>query len=64
MRVGGCAGLGVKYLAREDASMVGIFGSGGMARTYLEAFYEVRKLRQCQSLQPDQRPHRERLREK
>ena len=54
MRVGGCAGLGVKYLAREDACDVGIFGSGGMARSYLEAFYEVRKLRQGESLQPDQ----------
>lgn len=44
MRVGGGAALGVKYLAREDASVVGIIGSGGMARTYLEAFAEVRKL--------------------
>ncbi|MFB3883862.1 MAG: ornithine cyclodeaminase family protein [Thermodesulfobacteriota bacterium] len=45
MRVGGCAGLGVKYLARKDASVVGMFGSGGMAKTYLEAFHEVRKLK-------------------
>jgi ornithine cyclodeaminase/alanine dehydrogenase-like protein (mu-crystallin family) len=44
LRVGACAGLGVKYMARADASVVGIFGSGGMARTYLMAFHEVRKL--------------------
>ncbi len=44
-RVGGGAGLGVKYLSRPDSSVVGIIGSGGMARTYLEAFTEVRKLR-------------------
>ncbi len=44
MRVGACAGLGVKYLAREDASVVGIVGSGGMARAYLRAFAEVRSL--------------------
>ena len=52
MRVGGCAGLGVKYLAREDACDVGIFGSGGMARSYLEAFYEVRKLRRVRVYSP------------
>ena len=45
MRVGGGAGLGVKYLAREDAEVVGIIGSGGMARTYLQAFAEVRNLK-------------------
>ncbi len=45
MRVGGCAGLGAKYLARLDASVVGILGSGGMARTYLRAFSLVRQIR-------------------
>ena len=44
-RVGGGAGLGVKYLSRTDSSIVGIIGSGGMARAYLEAFAEVRKLK-------------------
>jgi len=52
MRVGGCAGLGVKYLAREDASVVGMFGSGGMARTYLEAFHEVRKIKKVKVYSP------------
>jgi ornithine cyclodeaminase/alanine dehydrogenase-like protein (mu-crystallin family) len=52
MRVGGCAGLGVKYLAREDAAVVGMFGSGGMARTYLEAFHQVRKLKRVQVYSP------------
>jgi ornithine cyclodeaminase/alanine dehydrogenase-like protein (mu-crystallin family) len=37
MRVGGGAGLGAKYLARADAHVVGMFGSGGMAHTFLEA---------------------------
>jgi alanine dehydrogenase len=45
MRVGGGAGLGVKYLARPESSVVGIIGSGGMARTYLQAFAEVRPLK-------------------
>lgn len=44
MRVGGCAGLAAKYLARENASVVGMLGSGGMAQTHLEAFHEVRNL--------------------
>jgi ornithine cyclodeaminase/alanine dehydrogenase-like protein (mu-crystallin family) len=52
MRVGGCAGLGAKYLSREDSSTVGIFGSGGMARTYLLAFNEVRKIREVRVFSP------------
>ena len=52
MRVGGCAGLGVKYLSREDSSTVGIFGSGGMARTYLLAFNEVRKIKKVKVYSP------------
>jgi ornithine cyclodeaminase/alanine dehydrogenase-like protein (mu-crystallin family) len=52
MRVGGCAGLGVKYLSRDDSSVVGIFGAGGMARTYLLAFNEVRKLKKVKVYSP------------
>ena len=42
MRVGGDGGIGVKYMAREDASVVGMLGSGGMARTHMDAFIAVR----------------------
>ena len=52
MRVGGCAGLGAKYLSREDSKVVGIYGSGGMARTYLLAFNEVRKIREAKVYSP------------
>lgn len=31
MRVGGGAGIGVKYLSRENSRTVGMLGSGGMA---------------------------------
>jgi len=55
MRVGGCAGLGVKYLLREDSSAVGMLGSGGMARTYLLAFNEVRKIRTVKVHSPTKR---------
>ncbi len=52
MRVGGGAGLGVKYLSREDSHVVGMLGSGGMARTFLEAFKAVRDIQQCKIYSP------------
>ncbi len=52
MRVGGCAGLGARYLSRPDAAVVGIFGSGGMARSYLSGFSEVRKLTKVKVYSP------------
>jgi alanine dehydrogenase len=58
MRVGACAGLGARYLARSDASVVGILGSGGMARSYLVAFHEVRKLNKVKVYSPT-KEHRE-----
>lgn len=58
MRVGGGAGIGVKYLAREDARTVAMIGSGGMARTYLEAFACVRPIERCRVYSPN-RAHRE-----
>jgi alanine dehydrogenase len=53
MRVGGGAGIGVKYLSREDSQVVGMIGSGGMACTYLEAFATVRDIRQCKVYSPN-----------
>lgn len=44
LRVGGSAGLGTELLARPDASVLGMVGSGGMARTYLQAIAQVRDL--------------------
>ncbi len=52
MRVGGGAGLGVRYLARPDSQTVGMLGSGGMARTYLEAFAAVRDIRSVKVFSP------------
>jgi len=53
MRVGGGAGLGAKYLARKDADKVGIIGSGGMARTYLDAFCKVRDIKEVKVYSPN-----------
>lgn len=58
LRVGGSAGLGAEVLARAHASTVGILGSGGMARTYLEALAQVRTLRSGRVFSPT-REHRE-----
>ncbi len=58
MRVGGCAGLGARYLSRPDSELVGILGSGGMARTHLEAFSKVRNLAKAKVYSPT-RTHRE-----
>jgi ornithine cyclodeaminase/alanine dehydrogenase-like protein (mu-crystallin family) len=52
MRVGAGAGIGVKHLARKDATTVGMLGSGGMARHFLEAFCEVRPIKSCKVFSP------------
>ena len=52
MRVGADGGIGVKYMAKPDAKTVGMLGSGGMARTFLEAFKCVRDVRQCKVYSP------------
>jgi ornithine cyclodeaminase/alanine dehydrogenase-like protein (mu-crystallin family) len=52
VRVGATAGLGAKYLARKDASVLAVIGSGGMARTYTEAINVVRKLEEVRVFSP------------
>ena len=51
-RVGGGAGIGAKYLSREDSEVVGLIGSGGMARTFLDAFCCVRPIKECRVYSP------------
>ena len=58
MRVAAGAGIGAKYLARENARVVGMIGSGGMARTFLQAFCCVRDIREVRVYSPNQ-AHRE-----
>ncbi len=52
MRVGADGGIGVKYMARKDASVVGMLGSGGMARSHMEAFSCVRDIRKLKVFSP------------
>jgi ornithine cyclodeaminase/alanine dehydrogenase-like protein (mu-crystallin family) len=48
MRTGAASGVATKYMAREDASEVGLFGAGKQARTQLLAVCKVRRIRQVQ----------------
>ena len=45
MRTGAVSGVATKYLARTDASRVGIFGAGIQVRKQLQAVCEVRRIR-------------------
>jgi alanine dehydrogenase len=44
LRTGAASGVATKYLARRDASVAAIIGTGGQAKTQLEAIAAVRKL--------------------
>src|SRR6266702_4069261 len=53
MRVGATNGLGVKYLARQDARSVGILGSGWQAGTQLMAVCAVRAIETIRCFSPN-----------
>ena len=53
MRVGAGAGIGARYLSRKDSTRVGILGSGGMARSYLDAFCQVRDIQEVRVYSPN-----------
>jgi ornithine cyclodeaminase/alanine dehydrogenase-like protein (mu-crystallin family) len=57
IRTGSASGVATKYLAREDASVAAIIGSGFQAETQLEAVANVRKLREVRiwSRKPERR---------
>jgi len=52
MRAGATYGLAAKYLARTDAKVVGLLGSGGQAREQLTAIAAVRHLEKVQVFSP------------
>jgi len=45
MRTGAVSGVAAKYLARDEADRVGLFGAGVQARKQLQAIREVRRIR-------------------
>src|SRR3979411_3068599 len=49
LRTGAASGVATKYLARKNARVVAIIGTGGQARTQLEAVAAVRKLQSARA---------------
>ena len=58
MRTGAASGVATKYLARESADTVGIFGTGWQAESQLMAVCAVRRLKSIRTYSRD-REHRE-----
>lgn len=52
LRVAAKAGLAAREVARKDASIVGMLGSGGMARSHLRAFALIRKIERVRVYSP------------
>jgi alanine dehydrogenase len=49
LRTGAASGVATKFLARKDACIAAIIGTGGQARTQLEALGAVRELESCRA---------------
>jgi alanine dehydrogenase len=60
VRTGAASGVATQYMARPDASEVGLFGSGKQARTQLQAICKVRKISRVQVYSPNEE-HRRRF---
>ena len=58
MRTGAASGIATQYMARPDATEVGIFGSGSQARTQVQAVCRVRRIRQVQVYSPNEERRR------
>jgi ornithine cyclodeaminase/alanine dehydrogenase-like protein (mu-crystallin family) len=53
VRTGAASGVATEYMARPDASEVGVFGSGKQARTQLQAICKVRRIQHVQVYSPN-----------
>src|SRR5579871_3263942 len=53
IRTGAASGVAAKYMAREDADVLGIIGAGSQARYQLAAMLAVRSIRLVKVFDPD-----------
>ncbi len=60
MRTGAASGVATKFLANDDAAILGVLGSGRQARTQVEAVCKVRTIREVRVYSPNQ-SHRDRF---
>jgi ornithine cyclodeaminase/alanine dehydrogenase-like protein (mu-crystallin family) len=63
LRTGAASGVATQYMARPDASEVGVFGSGKQARTQLQAVCKVRRVRQASVYSPNEERRKQFARE-
>src|SRR5207253_7384486 len=59
MRTGAASGVATKYMARPDATEVGVYGSGKQARTQLLAVCKVCRVRQVHVYSPREERRRQ-----
>src|SRR5437660_3731053 len=62
VRTGAASGVATQYMARPDATTVGIYGSGKQARTQVQAVCKVRKISRVHVYSPSEE-HRHRFAE-
>jgi len=58
VRTGAASGIATRFMARPDATEVGIIGSGKQAKTQLEAVCKVRKIRRACVYSPNEEHRR------
>jgi ornithine cyclodeaminase/alanine dehydrogenase-like protein (mu-crystallin family) len=49
MRTGAASGVATKYMARQDAGVLGVFGTGWQAQTQVQAVCAVRQIREVRA---------------
>src|SRR5436305_7952425 len=59
VRTGAASGVATQYMARPEASEVGLFGTGKQARTQLLAVCQVRKINRVQVYSPNEEHRRQ-----